>query len=65
MTTGYSTLVPWSSCTSAGEDRFLGGELIEDPAVIVQHNYWRDAAWHKAVRRDDFAAQQHVGLQRS
>ena len=23
--------------------------------MIVQHNYWRDAAWHKAVRRDDFA----------
>ena len=45
-----------------GEDRFLGGELIEDPAVIVQHNYWRDAAWHKAARRDDFAAEQHVGL---
>ena len=45
-----------------GEDRFLGGEVIEDPAVIVQHNYWRDAAWHKAVRRDDFAAQQHIGL---
>lgn len=44
------------------EDRFLGGEIIEDPAVIVQHNYWRDAAWHTAVRRDDFAAQQHVGL---
>jgi hypothetical protein len=43
-------------------DCFLGGEVIEDPAVIVQHNYWRDAAWHQAVRRDDFAAQQHVGL---
>lgn len=38
-------------------DRFLGGELIEDPAVIVQHNYWRDAAWHHAVRRDDFATE--------
>jgi hypothetical protein len=43
------------------EDRFIGGEVIEDPAVIVQHNYWRDAAWHKAVRRDDFAAQ-HISL---
>jgi hypothetical protein len=38
-----------------GNENFLGGELIEDPAVIVQHNYWRDAAWHRAVRRDDFA----------
>jgi hypothetical protein len=44
------------------EDRFLGGEVIEDPTVIVQRNYWRDAAWHKAARRDVFAAEQHVGL---
>lgn len=42
-------------------DAFLGGEVIEDSAVIVQHNYWRDAAWHHAARRDDFAAQQGVG----
>ncbi|WP_329956338.1 DUF6879 family protein [Catenulispora pinistramenti] len=39
------------------EENFLGGELIEDPAVIVRHNYWRDAAWHRAVRRDDFATE--------
>ncbi|MBV9163049.1 MAG: hypothetical protein JO281_16170 [Pseudonocardiales bacterium] len=39
------------------EDNFLGGEIIEDPAVIVEHNYWRDAAWHRAVRRDDFATE--------
>jgi hypothetical protein len=38
-------------------ENFLGGEVIEDPATIVAHNYWRDAAWHKAVRRDDFAAE--------
>jgi hypothetical protein len=42
-------------------DSFLGGEVIEDPAEIVQHNYWRDAAWHRAVRRDDFATEQGVG----
>jgi hypothetical protein len=36
---------------------FLGGEIIEDPAAIVQHNYWRDAAWHRATRRDDFATE--------
>jgi hypothetical protein len=41
-------------------DAFLGGEVIEDAAEIVQHNYWRDAAWHHAIRRDDFAAQQHL-----
>jgi hypothetical protein len=39
------------------EENFLGAEVIDDPAVIVDHNYWRDAAWHKAVRRDDFAAE--------
>ena len=27
----------------------------------MQANYWRDAAWHRAVRRDDFAAEQHSG----
>jgi hypothetical protein len=41
-------------------DVFLGSELISDPAQVVQHNYWRDAAWHRAVRRDDFASQ-HIG----
>lgn len=38
------------------DDQFQGAEIIEDPAVIVQHNYWRDVAWHHATRRDDFAA---------
>lgn len=39
-------------------DRFLGGEIIEDAAEIVQHNYWRDTAWHHAVRRDEFATEE-------
>lgn len=38
-----------------GDENFLGGEIVEEPAEIVKHNYWRDAAWHCAVRRDDFA----------
>jgi hypothetical protein len=38
----------------------LGVEVIEDAAEIVRHNYWRDAAWHYAIRRDDFAAEQHL-----
>ena len=38
-------------------DRCVGCEVIDDPTVIVQHNYWRDAAWHHAVRRDDFATE--------
>jgi hypothetical protein len=36
-------------------DRFVGGELVEDPSEVVRANYCRDAAWHRAVRRDDFA----------
>ena len=43
------------------DENFQGGEVIEDPAMIVQHNYWRDAAWHCAVRRDDFATEQNDG----
>jgi hypothetical protein len=39
------------------DENFLGGELVEDAAAIVRHNYWRDAAWHRAVRRDDFATE--------
>jgi hypothetical protein len=42
------------------DDRFLGVELIEDPAVVVEHNYWRDAAWHHAITRDDFAKQHEL-----
>jgi hypothetical protein len=41
-------------------DVFVGGEVIEEPTEIVQANYWRDAAWHHAVRRDDFATEQHL-----
>jgi Family of unknown function (DUF6879) len=37
------------------DDRFLGAEIIEDPAVVVRHCYWRDAAWHRAILRDEFA----------
>ena len=41
-------------------DRFLGGEVVEDPSAVVDHNYWRDAAWHRAVERDHFAIEQNV-----
>jgi hypothetical protein len=47
------------------DDSFIGGEVIDDPAVIVQHNYWRDVAWHRAVRRDDFAAEHLERVERS
>jgi hypothetical protein len=42
-------------------NRFTGGEIVDDPATIVQHNYWRDAAWHRAVRRDEFATEKQFG----
>lgn len=42
------------------DDRFIGGEIIDDSARIVEHNYWRDAAWHHAVRRDEFATEEHL-----
>lgn len=38
------------------EDRPLNHEVIDDPAEIVQHNYWRDVAWHHALRVEDFEA---------
>ncbi|TDP91804.1 hypothetical protein EV186_10813 [Labedaea rhizosphaerae] len=38
------------------DDQFIRGEFIEDPAEIVQHNYWRDVAQHRAVERDEFVA---------
>jgi hypothetical protein len=41
-------------------DRFAGGEVVEDPGQIIQANYWRDAAWHKAAQRDDFASEPPV-----
>jgi hypothetical protein len=43
------------------DNRFIGGDIIDDAAEIVRHNYWRDAAWHHAVRRDEFATEEHLG----
>jgi hypothetical protein len=39
------------------QDKFQGGEVIEDPAVIVEHNYWRDVAQHHATDRKEFEDQ--------
>lgn len=39
------------------QDNLLGFELIEEPAAVVELNYWRDAAWHRAMTRDEFASQ--------
>jgi hypothetical protein len=35
-------------------DNLLGAELVEDLAEVVQHNFWRDAAWHYAVPYADY-----------
>jgi hypothetical protein len=29
-------------------------EILDDPAAVVTHNYWRDAAWHHALPRDEY-----------
>ncbi|MGL5811134.1 MAG: DUF6879 family protein [Nocardioides sp.] len=41
----------------ADDDQFIGAEFIDDPADIVRHNYWRDAAQHHAIERDEFVAE--------
>lgn len=38
----------------ADDNRFTHAEVIEDPAAIVGHNYWRDAARHHALTPEDF-----------
>jgi hypothetical protein len=43
-----------------GDDRFTHSEIVDEPSEVVRHNYWRDVAWHHAVRRDDFASQQRI-----
>jgi hypothetical protein len=35
-------------------DDLLGAELVADPATVVRHNYWRDAAWHYAVPHAEY-----------
>ncbi|MFF4409086.1 DUF6879 family protein [Streptomyces sp. NPDC001404] len=38
------------------QDEYLGAELIEDPATILGYCQVRDAAWHYAMRYEDFRA---------
>jgi hypothetical protein len=38
-------------------DALRRSEILDDPAVIVRHNYWRDAAWHHALPRDEYVQQ--------
>ncbi|HEY9412204.1 MAG TPA: hypothetical protein VIP77_21680 [Jiangellaceae bacterium] len=40
-----------------GDDGKIGRlELLEDPADLVLRCQWRDAAWHYAIQRDEYAA---------
>ncbi|MCS0602543.1 hypothetical protein NX794_15170 [Streptomyces sp. LP11] len=39
------------------DDEYLGAELVEDPDRIVRFCQIREAAWHYAIKRDEFAAQ--------
>jgi hypothetical protein len=36
------------------DDELLGAEPIEDAATIVEHGFWRDAAWHRAIPYREF-----------
>jgi hypothetical protein len=36
--------------------RPLPYELTTDPAIVVEHCYWRDAAWHHAISHDQYTA---------
>ncbi len=37
------------------DDVLLGAEIRADPAVVVEHCYWRDVAWHYAVPLAEYA----------
>lgn len=43
------------------DDRSLDQrDLVDDAEFVAQCNRWRDAAWHYAARRDEFAAKHGV-----
>ncbi len=47
------------------DDNLIGAQPITVPAAIVAANATRDAAWHHAIRRDDYAASHgHVDQRR-
>ena len=39
------------------EGHFLGAELVDEPATVVRHCYWRDAALHYAVPYQRYVAE--------
>lgn len=51
----------WAAVLLFGEDgRVTGHELLEEPAEVVRRCQWRDAAWHYAVVREEYAAEHGV-----
>lgn len=38
------------------DDRFIGADVTEDPAVVTEHNHWRDVARHHAMTPNEFVA---------
>jgi hypothetical protein len=36
------------------DDVLLGAEVVDDPAAVVTHSYYRDVAWHYAVPYPDY-----------
>ena len=44
-------------------DELLGAEPVEDPATIIQHGIWRDAAWQHAVPYREFVRAAGVAVE--
>ncbi|MEV6862358.1 DUF6879 family protein [Streptosporangium subroseum] len=36
------------------DSTLIHAEIIDDPAIVVQHCHWRDVAMHYAIPRDEF-----------
>ncbi len=46
-------------------DELLGAEPVDDPATIIQHGFWRDAAWHHAIPHREFVRTTGFALEHS
>jgi hypothetical protein len=48
------------------KDELLGAEPVEEPvADIVQHCFWRDAAWHQAIPYAEFVKAAGIAVEHS
>jgi uncharacterized protein DUF6879 len=46
------------------EDELLGAELVDDASAVVEHNAWRDLAWHCAIPYADYVRTDRRAVQR-